>query len=240
VKFMFVTVLAFLGLGQCIRAEAQSTVGTMSAPVAGRVFQTVVRTQDVEELRYYVLKGLTDRFAQANRIKVTPAETDAYARQVREALGRDRRQREAQRQDLQRQLASPGLSESERAALVARIDVEDKVLAALPAPGQDTPQERAAREQIARAFILQWKINRALYRKFGGRIVFQQGGPEPLDAYRRFLEQQQALGNFEVRNEAMREPFWSYYLDDRKHSFYPKGSFEEAQAFVTPPWQRRQ
>ena len=89
---------------------------------------------------------------------------------------------------------------------------------------------------MAAAFIRQWKINRALYQQYGGRIIFQQGGPEPLDAYRKFLEEQRAHGDFVIVNKELERAFWRYYLNDAMHTFYPAGSKDEAQAFETPPW----
>jgi hypothetical protein len=86
------------------------------------------------------------------------------------------------------------------------------------------------------AFIRQWKINQALYRQYGGRIIYQQGGPEPLDAYRTFLQARERQGAFKILNPAFEAEFWKYFLTDSIHSFYPKGSQEEAQAFETPWW----
>jgi hypothetical protein len=62
----------------------------------------------------------------------------------------------------------------------------------LTAEDELTPEEAAQAEQIRRAMgrsmIRQWKLNRALYCEYGGRIIYQQLGPEPLGAYRRYLE----------------------------------------------------
>jgi hypothetical protein len=94
------------------------------------------------------------------------------------------------------------------------------------------------RRDMARALIRQWKLNRALYRQYGGRIIFQQFGPEPLDAYRKYLEERQAAGDFQIHAPSFEGPFWRYFTDDAIHSFYEPGSQAEAQAFVIPPWER--
>jgi hypothetical protein len=103
-----------------------------------------------------------------------------------------------------------------------------------------TPEEASQAEQMhrdmGRAMIRQWKLNRALYRQFGGRIISQQLGPEPLDAYRHYLEQRQAAGAFTIYNKDSEDIFWGYFTDDALHDFYKPGSIEEAQAFKTPPW----
>jgi hypothetical protein len=219
-------------------SHAQPVYGSAADPVAGTVLGTVVRTRDVEELRFVVLRQLTDRYANANRISATPAEKQAYARAIAQALRRDRERLVARRDDLTRRLAAPDLPDAQRQALARELaQVEMGITAFGPAtPAASDPEEARAREEIAGAFVLQWKINRALYRQYGGRIVFQQGGPEPLDAYRRFLEEARARGDFEIVDAGLEAGFWRYYVTDAIHSFYRPGSPEEARAFAEPPW----
>lgn len=104
-----------------------------------------------------------------------------------------------------------------------------------------TPEEAAevesVRRQMGHSLIRQWKINKALYRQYGGRIIYQQLGPEPLDAYRRFLEEQQREGAFKIHEQAFASKFWRYFTDDSIHDFVKPGSKDEAQAFATPPWE---
>lgn len=116
------------------------------------------------------------------------------------------------------------------------IDAYLKRDSGMPGAGAQSAEDQAAHEESAGAFIWQWKTNKALYEQYGGRIIFQQGGPEPLDAYRRFLEEAQARGEFEITNPALEGEFWRYYRDDSIHSFYPAGSPEEKRAFADPPW----
>ncbi len=237
VKDRIVGLLAVALMAAPAPSPAQDAYGDPQAPVAGRVLGTVVHTRDAEELRYVVLQRLTDQYAAANGIAVTQAEKDAYVSQVERALQQDREVQAARRDALKRQLAAPGLSETERGSLAARLDDTNRMLDALAAPVGDPQELQAARDQVAAAFIRQWKINRALHRQYGGRIIFQQGGPEPLDAYRRFLEEHQARGDFAVLDKDLEAAFWRYYRTDAIHSFFPPGSNAEAQAFATPPWQ---
>lgn len=221
-------------------ACAHTSYGDPEVPVAGKVLGTPVHTRDAEELRYVVLRELTDPYAREQGIAVTQSEKDAYVRQVQETLATDRQQKAADRAQLAARLAAGGLSDAERTRLAAEVAALDDVLAALGNAGaaKVDPQEAEARQQVAAAFILQWKINRALYQQYGGRIIFQQGGPEPLDAYRRFLEEAQSRGDFRIVNKDLEASFWRYYRDDSIHSFYRSGSKEEAQAFAVAPWQR--
>jgi hypothetical protein len=220
---------------------AAATHGDPKVALAGEVLGSAIHTRDAEELRYFVLKGLTDRYAAEKGITVTSAEITAYVSKVQDSLQQDRARNLARRDELTRKLAVGGLSESERKVLAAELDTVNMTIAALGAsgPAQSGTEDTKAREQIAAAFIRQWKINRALYQQYGGRIIFQQGGPEPLDAYRLFLEQQQAQGNFKILNKDLEPAFWRYFVTDSIHSFYPRGSIEESQAFSVPWWQAK-
>ncbi len=189
---------------------------------------------------YWILRKLTDRYAADKGIEVTPDEIDAYVAHTARLAEKDREQREARREEIEGRLASPELDDDERKALTLERDSLTQLqrdLDAMSGRNADDPDEALeARRTVATAFIRQWKINQALYREYGGRIIFQQGGPEPLDAYHRFLEEQQHEGAFEILNKGLGAAFWRYYLTDAIHSFYPSGSEEEAKAFKEPWW----
>jgi hypothetical protein len=113
----------------------------------------------------------------------------------------------------------------------------------LTAESELTPEEaaelHAMRRDMGRAIIRQWKINKALYEQYGGRIIYQQLGPEPLDAYRQFLEQRQAEGAFTIHDQALADRFWRYFTDESIHDFMEPGGADDARAFATPPWEEK-
>ncbi len=97
----------------------------------------------------------------------------------------------------------------------------------------------AMQREMASGIIRQWKINKALYDQFGGRTIYQQLGPEPLDAYREFLRQREADGAFAINDQALEASFWRYFIDDSFHDFMTAGGADEARAFTTPPWEQQ-
>ncbi len=206
-------------------ALAQEVYGDPNAPIAGQVLETVIHTKDVEELRYVILRTLTDFYARDKGITVTQAEKDAYIDRLRRSMDQDRQNQARRRDELPascRRRACPTRSARLSARRLEALDDLIANLAEVAAPPAEDPEEvRAAREEIASAFIRQWKLNRALYQDYGGRIIFQQGGPEPLDAYRRFLEERQRQGAFAILNPELEDAFWRYYRNDSIHSFFP-------------------
>jgi hypothetical protein len=223
-----------------VGSAAADTYGDPSTPLAGTVLGTTVHTSDAEELRYVVLQKLTDEYASDKGIVVTDEDKKAYVAHLEAVKKQDIEEKTAQRDALDQKLAAGGLSSAERASVTAERDSLDQFLKDIAemdaSPGMSAAELQSARQEIAGAFIRQWKINKALYEQYGGRVIFQQGGPEPLDAYRKFLEEHQARGDYEIVNEALEDEFWRYYRNDDLHSFYEAGSAEEAAAFSDPPW----
>ena len=87
---------------------------------------------------------------------------------------------------------------------------------------------------IAKSIILNWKLKKELYKQYKGRVIFQQAGPEPLDAFRMFFEQQQSKGKFKFFNKDAEDLFWDYYRNVR-HTVIGKDPNEAARIINTPP-----
>ena len=213
------------------------------ARVAATVLGEAVRTADAGELREIILTRLFERYAAARSIEATQAEIDAFVANLERVKEQDRADREARLAEIGRRLGSGDLPASERQSLEAERSTLVELRAALETDAEPTAEEAAEverlRRDMARSVVSHWKLNRELYRQYGGRIIAQQLGPEPLDAYRQFLEEQQREGAFSIQRKEFEAEFWRYFRDDSIHSFFDPGSREEAEAFQVPPWERR-
>jgi hypothetical protein len=223
-----------------VSGAGEEIYGKPDAPLAAEVLGVAIHTDDPDEMQYVILQKLTDRYAADHGIEVQPEEIAAYIARLEKDIEQDRKEGEARRAEIVRKLQAQDLPEDERKRLAAQLDALNELLAATDAAAGRTAanpkEDKAAREWIASSFIRQWKINRALYEQYGGRIVFQQGGPEPLDAYRKFLQEQEKQGAFVIVKKEFEPEFWKYYVTDSMHSFYQAGSEEEARAFQDPWW----
>jgi hypothetical protein len=224
------------GLVSGANAQSFEDYGQPDAPLVARVLGTDIRTSGPEEMKYVILRELTDRFASENDIRVQREEIDAYVASMDRIAEQDRKEREARRAEISANLASQALTSPEREALSSELATLNELDSMLGRSGEKSAEDQAAQREIGAAFIRQWKINQALFRQYGGRVIFQQGGPEPLDAYRQFLEDAEKRGAFRILEPSLEPGFWRYYRTDSIHSFYPAGSDEEARAFETPWW----
>ncbi|WP_298833081.1 hypothetical protein [uncultured Piscinibacter sp.] len=126
-----------------------------------------------------------------------------------------------------------GVTDAERDAYLRDVDATLRARGITPERTDDA-EERAAREQVAVLFVRQWKIHRALFERHGGRVGFQQGGPEPLDALRTLAEAAQARGDLVFHDHALEAAFWRYFRNDEIHQFHPPAG--AARMFEHPPW----
>ena len=100
-------------------------------------------------------------------------------------------------------------------ATEAEIDEVSKAMAGV-SPSATLPEQRAIMHDISRNCVLNWKISKALYNKYGGDVIFQQANPlEPIEAERRFLEEQEKSGAFQIMDTKERTKFFAYYIQLR-------------------------
>lgn len=220
--------------GQKVYAKDLTTPGA-SAPDAAHA----ARARG-EALRLRVWKAVFEDYARRRNIAPTAAEIDSQIAGHKRMKARSDAERVRQREALIAELGSSNLTARRRAEAQQHLDLinrlaefEAKRETELRDPAQQKMQEEAER-RVAEHWVKQWKLNQALYREFGGRIVFQQAGWEPIDAYRELLEQQEAGGAVVVRDATLRAAVYSYfqhnfvYADEAKARFY----------FEKPYWER--
>lgn len=212
------------------------------APVVATALGEEVRASSAEEMQETILDRLFREYASEHDIAAKPTEIQAWIDGIERARNEDRSEKEARLTELQGELQAEDLSATERASLESEVAQLEGFLEALDQGSDLTAEESAQLEDMeramARSIIERWKLNRALHREYGGRVIFQQLGPEPIDAYRDFLEQQQAEGAFAILEPEFENGFWRYFTDDSIHSFLEPGSDAEAKAFEVPPWEQ--
>jgi hypothetical protein len=91
----------------------------------------------------------------------------------------------------------------------------------------------AAKDEMSRYMLRNFKVNQALYRTYGGRVIFQQMGPEPLDAYKKLMLAGQKKGTFEIVDRSYDAGFWKYVTDETMHVFV---SEKEGRDLMTTQW----
>jgi hypothetical protein len=196
-----------------------STVESASTPApvksgAAMVLGKPISRKDEPKLLAIVLSELLYHYAQEHKIEPTPEEITAY---LQSSAGRDLRLREEWRRELktlEEELASPALTDADRRQKQSRIETIRGVLSQEDESSflRQTyfDETRSAEQEIARQALMHWKVNQALFARYGGRVIQTRNGPVPLEAQRAFLVQQEREGAFRIPASA-RTSFWKRF-----------------------------
>lgn len=229
-------------LGATCLAQAESPESKDSAePAIAVVLGKKIAASDRKRISELILKPLFEQYAKEHKLEPTPEEVDRFVTaseiQQKESLKRFRRDHDK----LQDELKAPTLSEQERMDKETQLKQLGNILQSLsadkPLSAVEEKQQRAGQRVVAEHFVKAWKVNKALYEEYGGRVIFQQAGPEPLDAYRKFLQDQEQKRAFRIDDEEASTAFWKYFKDDSMHVFL-KDREKAADAINRPWWMR--
>lgn len=156
-------------------------------------------------------KPILDRFVEKGQIGATAEEIAAFRKNARKGDERQLRGAEDRLKKLEAELASAKLSEAAK----AKLEKERASLERSMPARRDAAVEADSPESVARMFIIAWKVERELHRAYGGRVIFQQFGPEALDARRLLFEEAEKNGDLKFNDPAVRRLF--YYYANMKH-----------------------
>lgn len=229
---------ALLALASVV-APAADVYVEPDAPVVALVLGDTIRLRSPDDVRQAIVVRLVNRYAAEKGIVAQPAEVAAQADALRGTLRGDRLRWSARLEEIERRLLVRTLGAAERQSLVAEREVLLVLLrAGTPGAPSDPPlEDPRIVDPLAAGIVRQWKVDRALHAQYGGRIALQPGGPEPIDAYRRFLEERRDRGEFQFLSADHERAFWRYYQGHAAWDYLVPGSAAEARAFATPPWQ---
>ena len=194
-----------------------------------------------KRLERRIWREVTGRVLEERGLEPTAAEVEALVSfMAARRLGRLSEFR-AQRDKLKRKLARSGLGPPQRKRLEEHLATVEKLIAHELEQrkwGQSIPDyaeiQRRSAERVARVTVHRWNVNKALYEKYGGRVIFQQAGYEPVDAYRALIGEVQERNAVEILDPSFPAPFADMikYLDI-PHQYMPK---DEADRYFSKPW----
>jgi polyribonucleotide nucleotidyltransferase len=234
IKIVFVAGILILALSHADQSKAHDGENETIAVVLGKK----ITLKDKDKLNGMIFGALLENYASENSIEPTEAELDAFVKRTEEMRKQQQADFEKDREKLTQELKSSSLTEKEKKEKTERLNTIESILKTTKEAEERTKgmdeEMRTMKRNMARHFVRTWKINKSLYEKYGGRIIFQQAGIEPLDAYRQFLKEQEKKKAFEILNKDFEASFWKYFVDDSMHTFYSKD--DGAKLMETPWW----
>ena len=86
-------------------------------------------------------------------------------------------------------------------------------------------------DETIRDWIWTWNFHRALHEKYGGQVIMQTTGPNAVEARRRWLEDEEANGEFRIGDSDLRAGFFEAVSAYRGNPIA-----DPAEVFAHPPW----
>ncbi len=229
VLFSFILLVA----GVLSFAETNQPGAFPNTDIIAVVLGKKLTINDKDKLSGFILGALLEQFAKENKIEPTEKELNVFIFKMEEEKKWLQIKFEQDRETLLKELESPSLSVRDRKEKKSQIETIERILKTnRQVKGQTEGMEEQWRP-IAQSVVRGWKINKALYAKYGGRVIFQQAGAEPLDAYRDFLKEQEKKGAFQILDKKCEASFWRYFTNDAMHTFYSK---DGGAKFINTPW----
>lgn len=164
-----------------------------------------ITIKDKDRLNGMIFGALLEQYAKDNNIEPTEPELAAFVKKTEEMRIQQQADFEKDRIKLMQELKSSSLTEKEKKEKTEHLKTIENILKTTKEAEERTKgmddKMQIMKRNIAQHFVKTWKINKSLYEKYGGRLIFQQAGIEPLDAYRQFLKEQEKKKAFQILNK---------------------------------------
>lgn len=163
---------------------------------------------EVDQTRKFldlVWARVSRHYIEQNRLTASDAEVSEVLAYHREFERKDRIQRARKLEELNQRLAAEGLADKERAHLEEFRAVLRR-LAQRDAENDRNPPSDSGREgKLLAPWIEMWKLNRALYERYGGVVALTRSGPDPRGAHLALIEDYERRGLIRFFDARLRE-----------------------------------
>jgi len=221
----------------CLAQPNLTSPDRADSVVVAVVLGRTITAKEKENLNGIIVGALFEKYATDHSLAPTDDELDTFVRKSEEIEKRENARLERDRERLRKELKSAAMSARDRKEKESWLQNIESILKSKEEinaqAGVNEEQARQVKRQVGQHFVRSWKINRSLFGKYGGRVIFQQAGVEPLDAYRQFLKDQEKNGAFRIIDKKYEAGFWRYFINDSMHTFYPK---DDGAKFLKTPW----
>ena len=157
-------------------------------------------------------KPVLDRFVKEQKIDATDLEIAQFKKNWRLQRVKHFNETEERREKLKLDLISPDLTDKKRAELE-----EEQAMLERISPHLRDSTKKEVPATFARMILVTRKTESELHKRYGGDVIFQQAGPEALDARRLLFEEAEKKGGLKFDDAGVRHLFY-YYYSNMNHS----------------------
>lgn len=174
-----------------------------------------------------IWRDVSDRYAQKEHLVATDQECEAFEKFLSDSGARQTEKRKHELLQIELQLKADNLPESKRNEL----EQNRKTLlslASLDSNAKAAPQE--IKRNASRQWITWFKVYKAVYERYGGKVAATAFGLYPIEARRKLIEEYIAAGDIRFVDADFELQFWKSY--EKGGRFF----VEKKQVDFTPYW----
>lgn len=181
------------------------------------------------------LEQMTPADIEIKRKELAPGEFDTWLREYHGRRAYENIWSAVMRRYVQREKLS--VSDDELAAIAESVDRRIQAAPELPKDTTSTPAQRKGIVVAwARASLLDWKVCKSLYEKYGGRVgIGSLGAWTAFDGQNALLREHHKAGDFKFHHAELEEVFWQHTKIKNFADTYPTGE-RLKRLLATPPY----
>ncbi len=185
------------------------------------------------QLAYGIMQEAISRFLKEKKMEPTKEEIDSYLAFMERSAQKMKQENLQEIARMKKDLAKPGLTPRKRDLMEENIRMMKEVNAGVDK--EKSEESRRIDRQLAKQAVSEWKFYKALYHQYGGRVIAQQAGYEPIDAIKAFLEEMKKRGDYRILDPAYEGVFDETfaYFRNPNHEYVDKA---EADKYFASPW----
>jgi hypothetical protein len=175
-------------------------------------------TYRLDKLRQIIWTPLSEKYIPKKDVEPTEEELQefvAHHRQLKARMQQERqehlKQLQAEADKLEKQL--PTQDSEDQGETTQRIQRMRKEISAIEKSFEINRKIEGKGKDFEQFFakwcVGRWKGQRWFYKRYGGRVIFQQAGLEAIDAMRDFLKEAEAKKDFVIYDQELHTKFWA-------------------------------
>jgi hypothetical protein len=176
-----------------------------------------------------VMNQLVEQYANDRKISVAGNEVDSFFDYSERARKMQAQQLQQAITQLNAQIQSGKLQQSDKDRATAMKQEFEKRLGAV---SKTLPKATQQEREMAQRIIRNWKCEQQLYNQYGGQVISTPSSPfQPIGAYKAFLQEREKQKAFEITDSEYKKRFWAVFTPSKDTPVVPK-----EQVDFSKPW----
>lgn len=184
----------------------------------------------LNKLREAIWTPICDKYIPKKDLEPTEEELKEFIVHYRQSKARMKQEQQERQKKLQAEADKlekllPSQDDEDQEETTKRIQKMRNEIAAIERSFEIDLEIQNRHKDFDQSFaqwrVRHWKRQQWFYKRYGGRVIFQQVGMEAIDAMRDFLKEAEAKKDFVIYDQDLNTKFWAPFTKDRPGILVP-------------------